>query len=175
MEDFYLRRRHVPAFGNWDYNEYDLPFTQCFETVTNPEGLVRYSYCGGDEELGDLYVAGDLYENDIVTPAMIVVPRRPKAKKTAHYPKVKGEKREGGGGGGGGGNWEMCDYEVKEVQSHVVSISPNKSPPSRRAVVPKAVDEDLYKISPHLLRPQYNKKKARGWLFSSCLRPTCVC
>ncbi|KAH7550765.1 hypothetical protein JRO89_XS13G0265300 [Xanthoceras sorbifolium] len=34
-------------------------------------GLLRYSY----SEDRDLYVAGDLYENDVVTPAMIVVPR----------------------------------------------------------------------------------------------------
>ncbi|GAA0157760.1 hypothetical protein LIER_14955 [Lithospermum erythrorhizon] len=178
-----MERNHIPAFGSWDYSDYDLPFTQCFETVTNPEGLLHYSYCGGEEE-SDLYVAGDLYENDVVTPAMIVVPRRPKAKKTPHHQKVKAGKRGGGGGGdgggGGGGDWVVCDfesYQVKEPPSPVISMSPpNDSPPSRMRVVPKAVDEDLYKISPDLLRTQFkNKKKARGWFFSSCLRPTCVC
>jgi hypothetical protein len=48
-----------------------MPFTQCFETARQA-GLLRYSY----SEERDLYVAGDLYENDVVTPAMIVVPRR---------------------------------------------------------------------------------------------------
>lgn len=60
----------MPAFGSWDFND-DLPFTQCFESARQA-GLLRYSYSGDR----DLYVAGDLYENDVVTPAVIVVPRR---------------------------------------------------------------------------------------------------
>lgn len=67
---FNVRRGHVPAFGSWDCND-DLPFTECFETARQA-GLLRYSY----SEDRDLYVAGDLYQNDVVTPAMIVVPRR---------------------------------------------------------------------------------------------------
>lgn len=75
MQDYYYYQRsgggtHVPAFGSWDWNS-DLPFTQCFESARQA-GLLRYSY----SEDRDLYVAGDLYENDVVTPAMIVVPRR---------------------------------------------------------------------------------------------------
>lgn len=69
LQEFYWRS-HVPAFGSWDCND-DLPFTQCFESARQA-GLLRYSY----SEDRDLYVAGDLYENDVVTPAMIVVPRR---------------------------------------------------------------------------------------------------
>lgn len=65
-----MKKSHVPAFGSWDCND-DLPFTQCFESARQA-GLLRYSY----SEDRDLYVAGDLYQNDIVTPAMIVVPRR---------------------------------------------------------------------------------------------------
>lgn len=68
MQEF--KKSHVPAFGSWDCND-DLPFTQCFETARQA-GLLRYSY----SEDRDLYVAGDLYQNDVVTPAMIVVPRR---------------------------------------------------------------------------------------------------
>ena len=64
------KRSHVPAFGSWDCND-DLPFTQCFESARQA-GLLRYSY----SEDRDLYVAGDLYQNDVMTPAMIVVPRR---------------------------------------------------------------------------------------------------
>ncbi|KAJ7961669.1 Pathogenic type III effector avirulence factor Avr AvrRpt-cleavage: cleavage site protein [Quillaja saponaria] len=73
MEDYYNyrpMRNHVPAFGSWDWND-NLPFTECFESARQA-GLLRYSY----SEDRDLYVAGDLYENDVVTPAMIVVPRR---------------------------------------------------------------------------------------------------
>ena len=64
------KRNHVPAFGSWDCND-DLPFTQCFESARQA-GLLRYSY----SEDRDLYVTGDLYDNNVVTPAMIVVPRR---------------------------------------------------------------------------------------------------
>ena len=63
-------RNHIPAFGSWDCND-DLPFTQCFESARQA-GLIRCSYSGDR----DLYVAGDLYENNIVTPAIIVAPRR---------------------------------------------------------------------------------------------------
>ncbi|KAK8631119.1 hypothetical protein V6N13_079882 [Hibiscus sabdariffa] len=69
MDDYY-RRSHVPAFGSWDWNN-DLPFTQCFESA-RPAGLLRYTY----SQDRDLYVAaGDLYENHVLTTAMIVVPR----------------------------------------------------------------------------------------------------
>ena len=68
---------HVPAFGSWDWND-NVPFTQCFESARQA-GLFRYS----DSEDRDLYVTGDLYQNDVVTPAMIVVPRR-RVSKTHH-------------------------------------------------------------------------------------------
>ncbi|KAJ8899501.1 hypothetical protein K2173_018475 [Erythroxylum novogranatense] len=68
--EYYYTRSHVPAFGSWDWNS-DLPFTQCFESA-GQAGMLRYSY----SEDRDLYVTGDVYENDVVTPAMIVVPRR---------------------------------------------------------------------------------------------------
>ncbi|THG17144.1 hypothetical protein TEA_008627 [Camellia sinensis var. sinensis] len=133
MDDF--RRSHVPAFGSWDCTD-DLPFTQCFESARQA-GLLRYSYSADR----DLYVAGDLYENDVVTPAMIVVPRR-RAK--ARYPIVKGAKKEA---------WVVCD--VKEPPSPV-SLSPPPPPlPPRKT--PKAVDEDLYKISPELLRAKHRR------------------
>ncbi|KAI3450119.1 hypothetical protein Pfo_006784 [Paulownia fortunei] len=153
MDEFYFRRSHVPAFGSWDCND-DLPFTQCFESARQA-GLLRYSY----SEDRDLYVAGDLYENDVVTPAMIVVPRR---RGKTGYPKEREGKKDA---------WMMCDCdcELKSPASPVLA-----SPTTPRRPAPKAVDEDLYKISPRLLR-QHAKRK-RGWgMFSSCLRPACVC
>ncbi|RVW88688.1 hypothetical protein CK203_043803 [Vitis vinifera] len=122
------KRSHVPAFGSWDCND-DLPFTQCFESARQA-GLLRYSY----SEDRDLYVAGDLYQNDVMTPAMIVVPRRTTRDS---YSDEKEEKNQG---------W-VCD--VKEPPSPI---------PTPRRPFPKAVDEDLYKISPSLLR---NNKSRR--------------
>ncbi|KAK6238798.1 hypothetical protein QUC31_004267 [Theobroma cacao] len=142
MDDFY-RRSHVPAFGSWDWNN-DLPFTQCFESARQA-GLLRYSY----SEDRDLYVAGDLYENDVVTPAMIVVPRRRTKVRQSH---VKEGKKQ---------NWEVSD--VKEPASPTPLPRPT----------PKPVDEDLYKISPELLYAKPKKKRGLGF-FSSCLVPTCA-
>ncbi|PPS18591.1 hypothetical protein GOBAR_AA01978 [Gossypium barbadense] len=87
MDDYY-RRSHVPAFGSWDWNN-DLPFTQCFETARQT-GLLRYSY----SEDRDLYVTGDLYENDVVTPAMIVVPRKKKKVGESHVKEGKKQRWE---------------------------------------------------------------------------------
>ncbi|KAJ0052826.1 hypothetical protein Pint_03076 [Pistacia integerrima] len=143
MEDYYYKRSHVPAFGSWDWNN-DLPFTQCFESAREA-GLLRYSY----SEDRDLYVAGDLYQNDVVTPAMIVVPRRRTKVRDSH---AKDEKKQ---------NWSVSDV-----------IEP-PSPTPMATLTPKPVDEDLYKISPELLYAKTKKKGVLGF-FSSCLLPTCV-
>ncbi|KAH6765796.1 hypothetical protein C2S52_016779, partial [Perilla frutescens var. hirtella] len=131
--EFNFRRSHVPAFGSWDCNG-DLPFTQCFETARQA-GLLGCSYA----EERDLYVAGDLYENDVFTPAMIVVPRH----RGKNSRKKEGKKN-------GSVVWD-CDCELKAPPSPA-SPSPTAAPPPRPQ--PKAVDEDLYKISPDLLRAQ---------------------
>ncbi|XP_052211265.1 uncharacterized protein LOC127814071 isoform X2 [Diospyros lotus] len=151
MDDFW--RGHVPAFGSWDCND-DLPFTQCFESARQA-GLLRYSY----SEDRDLYVAGDLYQNDVVTPAMIFVPRR--RAKAARQPQVAKEAKKEA-------NWVVCNS--KDTPSPVASPPP---PPPQPRKAPKAVDEDLYKISPELL---YAKSKRRGgWgFFPSCLIPSCA-
>lgn len=154
MDEYYFngRRGHVPAFGSWDCND-DLPFTQCFEAARQT-GLFRYSY----SEDRDLYVAGDLYENDVVTPAMIVVPRR----------RVKSSYQQQGKEGKGEEAWVVCDCECGANVKEPPSPLPPSPPPPRRA--PKAVDEDLYKISPELLRAKPQKK--RGWgFFSICMQP----
>ncbi|KAB1224148.1 hypothetical protein CJ030_MR2G024416 [Morella rubra] len=119
MEEYY-KRSHVPAFGSWDWND-DLPFTQCFESARQA-GLLRYSY----SEESDLYVAGDLYENNVVTPAMIVVPRR---RTKVRDPYVKEAKKQ---------NW-------------VTGVEEQSSPTALPRPTPKPIDEDLYKISPELL------------------------
>ncbi|KAK6145146.1 hypothetical protein DH2020_021966 [Rehmannia glutinosa] len=135
MDEFNLKRSHVPAFGSWDCNYDDLPFTQCFESARQA-GLLRYSY----SEDRDLYVAGDLYENHVVTPAVIVVPRH---RGKTGYPKEKEVKKDG---------WVVCDYDCdfKAPPSPVPAAPPHRS-------APKAVDEDLYRISPDLIRANAKK------------------
>ncbi|KAI4354184.1 hypothetical protein L6164_003076 [Bauhinia variegata] len=145
MEEFYFKRSHVPAFGSWDWND-NLPFTQCFESARQT-GFPRYSYSESEDR--DLYVTGDLYENDVVTPAMIVVPRR-RAKVRDQHEKEEAKKQD----------WVS---DVKEP--------PSPTPQPRPT--PKPVDEDLYKISPELLYAK-TKKKRGLCLLSSCLLPTCI-
>ncbi|GFQ00144.1 hypothetical protein PHJA_002158400 [Phtheirospermum japonicum] len=139
MDEFNFRRSHVPAFGSWDCNN-DMPFTQCFESATQA-GLFRYSY----SEDRDLYVAGDLYENDVVTPAMIVVPRH---RGKAGYTEEKERKKDG---------WVVCDCDSEmKAATSPVSLS---TPPYIHA--PKAVDDDLYKISPDLVRANGKRVEER--------------
>ena len=78
---------------------------------------------------------------------------------------------QGKAGGGKKDAWVVCDYEydynfnydcpIKEPPSPVsVATPPPPSPPPqqrRRHVKPKAVDEDLYRISPELLRAKAKK------------------
>ncbi|XP_019464386.1 PREDICTED: uncharacterized protein LOC109362813 [Lupinus angustifolius] len=132
MEEYYYKRKQVPAFGSWDWND-NLPFTQCFES----------------EEQGDLYVTGDLYENHVVTPTMILVPS---TKEKVHDQYEKEAKKQ---------NW------VNNVKKQ---LSPTHHIPRP---TPKPVDEDLYKISPELLYAKTRKKRGLCF-FSSCLLPTCV-
>ncbi|XP_057780969.1 uncharacterized protein LOC130999459 [Salvia miltiorrhiza] len=150
MDEFNFKRSHVPAFGSWDCNG-ELPFTQCFESAREA-GLLRCSYT----EERDLYVAGDLYENDAFTPAMIVVPRH----RGKNSRKKEGKKKNGSV------VWDCGFDDLKAPPSPAGAAAPPCRPQ------PKAVDEDLYKISPDLLRAQ--SKRKRPWkLFSSCL-PSCL-
>ncbi|CAL1412358.1 unnamed protein product [Linum trigynum] len=175
-EEHYYRGGHVPAFGSWDWNN-DLPFTQCFESARQA-GFLRYSY----SEDPDLYVAGDLYQNDVVTPTVIVVPRRPRQQGKVRQSRTKQgktmEKRQQ--------QQAEMGYNLKECQGVVIKEEPSPPPKSAAATTntslprsnPKPVDEDLYKISPHLLyasstKPRKKKKRAFG-IWSSCLLPTCV-
>ncbi|XP_059283224.1 uncharacterized protein LOC132036843 [Lycium ferocissimum] len=154
---YMMNRSHIPAFGSWEScntDEFPIPFTQCFESARQVD-LLRYSY----SEDRDLYVAGDLYQNDILTPAMIVVPRR-KRKVTSNEAVGKKAGTEEG--------WVMCNCEYDDEVKK--AASPVPAPPKRAA---KAVDEDLYKISPTLLHSKPKRKGVRGF-FSSCLLPTCA-
>ncbi|XP_059306886.1 uncharacterized protein LOC132058375 [Lycium ferocissimum] len=154
---YLMNRSHIPAFGSWEScntDEFPVPFTQCFESARQVD-LLRYSY----SEDRDLYVAGDLYQNDILTPAMIVVPRRKRRKSNEAVGK---EGRKEG--------WVVCNYEYDEVKKAVSAVPPSPPPPKMAA---NAVDEDLYKISPQLLYAKPERKGIRGF-FSMCLPPTCA-
>ncbi|MFS7902178.1 hypothetical protein Hanom_Chr01g00008241 [Helianthus anomalus] len=137
MDEF--RGNHIPPFGSWDCNNH-LPFTECFESARQP-GFIGYGY-----------VAGDLYNNNVVTPAMIVVPRRRVDRRKGP---VRGSKKV------------VCDYDYEFMYGG------NEDPVPEVVKKKKAVDEDLYKISPELLRAPPTRSKRWG-LFSMCMQPGCV-
>ncbi|KAF5741312.1 hypothetical protein HS088_TW10G00308 [Tripterygium wilfordii] len=143
MEDYYYKRSYVPAFGSWDWNN-DLPFTQCFESARQPQAQAQAQF--GYSEDRDLYVAGDLYQNDVVESAVIVVPRR--SAKVRH---VKEEKAS---------NWVVKEGEAPPSPTAIIMNRPT----------PKPVDEDLYTTSPDM---KSREKRGLGFL-SSCLMPTCA-
>lgn len=111
--------------------------------------MLRCSNYSESEER-DLYVTGDLYENNVVTPAMIVVPRRRANVVDQHEKETKLK------------NW---------ISDDVDSESPSPTPLPRPTSKP--VDEDLYKISPGLVYAKAKKKRGLCF-FSSCLLPTCI-
>ncbi|KAI3829874.1 hypothetical protein L1987_04005 [Smallanthus sonchifolius] len=158
MDEF--RGNHIPAFGSWDCNNH-LPFTQCFESARQA-GFIGYGY--GYPQDRDLYVAGDLYENNVVTPAMIVVPRR------RRKAPVRGSKKE---------SRVVCDYDFvyggkEDLAGEEDMKNANVDEIEKVKVKSKAVDEDLYKISPELLRAPPRRKSKRWGLFSMCMQATCV-
>ncbi|KAK9684811.1 hypothetical protein RND81_10G234400 [Saponaria officinalis] len=168
MDEYRWNNYHVPAFGSWDYGNENLPYTQCFESARQVSGvgsLVRYgSYNSDDVQDTDLYVAGDLYQNDVVTPAVILVPR-PRLRKGGSQNVKGGSKKEQKQKWGDGG----YSYDIKEQHLSQV-ISPTKPPQVSKS---KPIDQDLYQVPPEFYHLKPRKKRGFG-LFSSCLQPTCV-
>ncbi|CAO2818989.1 unnamed protein product [Amaranthus hypochondriacus] len=166
--DEYRWNYHVPAFGSWDYGDDNLPYTQCFETARSQPAFARFAAYShtADFEDRDLYVTGDLYQNDVVTPTVILVPRRSR-KGCSRYTNVKGVKKEEQIKQNQ--EWEGYSYDIKEPPTP----TPILSLPKFNAYKSKAVDEDLYKIPPEYLHVKPKRKKGLG-LFSSCLLPVCA-
>ncbi|KAE8709341.1 hypothetical protein F3Y22_tig00110332pilonHSYRG01342 [Hibiscus syriacus] len=99
MDDYY-RRSHVPAFGTWDWNN------------ARQAALLRYTSYSQDR---DLYVAGDLYQNDVVTPAVIMIHRSRGRARQSH---IKEDKKQ---------SWEeapMPRPKPKPVDEDLYKISP---------------------------------------------------
>ncbi|XP_047323051.1 uncharacterized protein LOC124926795 [Impatiens glandulifera] len=146
----YWRTSHVPPFGSWEFCQNDavddLPFTQCFETARHPPGISFPIYTTTRSKDRDLYSADD---------AVIVVPRHSQGKgRNGYQKKEKEQKRK----------------ETRWVECDAVKVAPPT--PVIPKKIPKAVDEDLYKISPELL---YAKpKKKRMGVLSRCLFPNCA-
>ncbi|KAL5061229.1 hypothetical protein RYX36_032833 [Vicia faba] len=153
MDEHWKRSGQIPAFGNWDFAN-ELPITQYFENARQA-GLIRYSSSSGDS---DHYVAGeqDLYAVDFREPVG----------KTRRSGETRMRKE--------GKVYDVTEYPrkaVKKKKTLDINDVVRKAPLPTR--FPKPVDEDLYKISPQLVRKTKGKKML-GFI-SNCLVPTaCV-
>ncbi|CAL5194958.1 unnamed protein product [Lathyrus oleraceus] len=173
MDEYWKRSGGIPAFGNWDFAN-ELPITQYFENARQA-GLIRYSSSSGES---DPYLHGDqdLYGVDYKKPAVGKQARRIKdtryANAMVHHKQTTVTKQ-----------WKV--YDVKEhprkqtmnnnnkVLLHVNDVVRSGDNQLASKQDPKPVDEDLYKISPELLRTT-KRKKMLGFI-SKCLVPAaCV-
>ncbi|XP_022933161.1 uncharacterized protein LOC111784440 [Cucurbita pepo subsp. pepo] len=158
----------IPAFGDWDKAN-DWPITQYFESARQA-GLIRYSSSSG--ESGPCLPPSDLYSADPKKPpplATATAARKGRLREK-RYPHVglkdhqipmmkqQGRALEAMEMGG-----------ARKLKQNDVPIP--RPPPRSNARPPKPVDEDLYKIPPHLLHSS-KRNKMKG-LFSRCLVPAC--
>ncbi|KMT13857.1 hypothetical protein BVRB_4g077000 [Beta vulgaris subsp. vulgaris] len=166
-----MRGSQIPAFGNWEYVN-DLPITQYFECARQA-GLIRYSSSSGEccdnhhnHNHNQSAATPDLYTVDFIKPRTKQGKGREKRTGGTHV--KEGNRKQAG---------KVFDVTVTELprsqtgnvkkkqQQYQYDAGSGAQP--RKA--PKAVDEDLYKIPPELL-----KRKKRLGFFSRCLVPPCA-
>ncbi|KAJ6858318.1 hypothetical protein NC652_040786 [Populus alba x Populus x berolinensis] len=154
--DEWRRSGQIPAFGNWDQAN-ELPITQYFESARQA-GLIRFSTTHNSSgECGHQDMRGDLYASDINKPSRNLPPpvkTRMREKRGTHG---KEQRKQG----------KVCDVtepakkQQQQPQPTVYHKNKISQYSQKRDTVivakapvkpPKAIDEDLYKISPELLR-----------------------
>ncbi|KAF9610656.1 hypothetical protein IFM89_023912 [Coptis chinensis] len=182
--DDYVRTHHIPAFGNWDYED-GLPITQYFESARQA-GLFHYTSYDGE---GDLYSYSGYYDEKDYNNSYL----KPISNIACKKEFCMGEERN------------EIDYylgfsvvspfcfellisffvctkgseknyypHVKEQkkQGRVHDLTRTARPYVHTA--PKAVDEDLYTIPPDQLQYTYPKKRKMFGFLSRCLAPSCA-
>ncbi|KAM3200378.1 hypothetical protein P3L10_032740 [Capsicum annuum] len=147
MEMEYSCRRsngvQIPVFGEWDKAN-EMPITQYFESARQA-GLIRDSCHSSQEQNPHLYFQQPHFSAfpHTKTKGAIAKKRCPEQKWTGKVEKVRNE----------------SGPQRQTMKS------------AQRPTNAKPVDEDLYKIPPHLL-PGYKRKRMFGF-FSRCLAPPC--
>ncbi|PKA57757.1 hypothetical protein AXF42_Ash015134 [Apostasia shenzhenica] len=145
MED--MKKFEMPAFGNWEYCG-EMPITQYFESARQP-GLDRA--CFFEEDLFKVPVAVPVYSSTFQHGG-----RRPKVRRAD-----------------GGGEKKQCSNE-QQKQSKQGKVGGVAGGTLRRPRVPKAVDEDLYKIPQELLYQKPKRKRLLRNLVAGCLGLNCI-
>ncbi|KAJ8558467.1 hypothetical protein K7X08_005233 [Anisodus acutangulus] len=143
--DFKRSGGRIPVFGEWDKAN-ELPITQYFECARQA-GLIRHSCHSSLEENADLYFH---------KPHIYAIPNVPKKKAKGEINKKRCPEQK----------WTSKVEKVSGPQRQLTTMKSAQRPTNA-----KPVDEDLYKIPPHLL-PGYKRKRMFGF-FSRCLAPPC--
>ncbi|KAK9673270.1 hypothetical protein RND81_12G157000 [Saponaria officinalis] len=162
-----MRGSQIPGFGNWEYVN-ELPITQYFECARQA-GIIRYGSSGECGHTCNCNNHSVDYDNYRANPPAKQAKGRMKKSGATNVREGSKNKQDKG---------KVFDVTVTEVpQTHgakraVNAVKKQQKQSQYDAVSsrrPKAVDEDLYKIPPELL-----KKKKRLGFFSRCLVPPCA-
>ncbi|CAI8615640.1 unnamed protein product [Vicia faba] len=152
MNEYWKRSGQIPAFGNWDIAN-EFPITQYFENARQA-GLICYTSSSSET---DSYVR---QQHDYTVEFKKQVPKATRIRYRNGIVNETSTRKHGK-------VYHATEYPSKPMND-VVCIGHEL--PSKQ--LPKAVDEDLYKISPQLLR-KTKRKKMFGFIFK-CLLP-CAC
>ncbi|KAF8017633.1 hypothetical protein BT93_H2737 [Corymbia citriodora subsp. variegata] len=177
MDEYNCRKSgQIPAFGDWDHAN-QLPITQYFECARQA-GLLRFSSSSGESDRarrsGDLYAVAAADDEHKFSRSM--VPHKKARTSEKRNVQLKEQRKTGR---------VVCEMKEPPRKQRLMPQSqdsahhrhhllhhhlelPMKLKPSKS----KAVDEDLYKIPPHLLHTT-RRKKVLGF-FSRCLVPACT-
>ncbi|XP_065851756.1 uncharacterized protein [Euphorbia lathyris] len=156
--DEWRRSGQIPAFGDWEKAN-EMPITQYFESARQA-GLIRHS-SSGDFDLYMQQQRGDDYSSrfqDLSPPRRKANRVRERRRMSSHG---KEQRKQG----------KVYDVTQQPPKKQISMESDSSTVVHTRPKFPKPVDEDLYKIPPHLLRSSKRKKLPR--LFS-CLVPSCA-
>ncbi|KAL6576860.1 hypothetical protein OROMI_011136 [Orobanche minor] len=127
MEEYSFDVSPFPVFGSWNNITYD--------TTAFAEEPMYSCY----DEDRDLYVVGDLYDNDVTTPTVIAVPWRQRKEVYTKENKWMGS----------------CELKAPPSPVPAYLLTPPPPPP---------VEEDLYKVSPGIISAE-DKKRGKEFLF----------
>ncbi|XP_022871144.1 uncharacterized protein LOC111390350 [Olea europaea var. sylvestris] len=162
----------IPAFGDWDKTN-ELPITQYFECARQA-GLMRCTCsaeCVSCNATGGSWgaAAADLYSVEYEKPpfqAVYGVPPRKTRGNAKRYADVTERRKQA-----------KVHEAMEQRRSQPLSQKNNNKSAEfnpRQSIInsAKPVDEDLYKIPPHLLH-KTKRKKMLGF-FSRCIAPPCA-
>lgn len=176
MDEYYCRKSgQIPAFGDWDHAN-ELPITRYFECARQA-GLLRFSSSSGESDRarrsGDLYAVAAAAAGDGHKFSRSMAPHKKLRTRETRNVQLKEQRKTGR---------VICEINEPPRKQRLMPQSqhsahhlhhrhlelPMKLKPSKS----RAVDEDLYKIPPHLLHTT-KRKKVLGF-FSRCLVPACT-